>query len=221
MLLHGYLSCKESFAAQIAYFSKFYRVTALDFLGQGSSAPLSEPFSVDDYAAWTEEVLAALGVSTPCVIAHSFGCRVLIKMAKRGRLQFDKLVLTGPAGVVLPRGLRYTLRVRTYRFVKRFAPRFAERKFGSADYKTLSPMMRESYKKIVNEDLRGDAACLENAILIIEGEGDTVTPLQEAEAYLAVMKNARIKTLAGGHFAFAENPVAFNILVEEFLQNVR
>lgn len=221
MLLHGYLSCKESFAAQIAYFSKFYRVTALDFLGQGSSAPLSEAFSVDDYAAWTEEVLAALEVSNPCVIAHSFGCRVLIKMAKRGKQQFGKLVLTGPAGVVLPRGLRYALRVRTYRFVKRFAPRFAERKFGSAEYKTLSPIMRESYKKIVNEDLRGDAACLENTILIIEGEGDTVTPLREAEAYLAVMKNARIKTLAGGHFAFAENPVAFNILVEEFLQNVR
>ena len=174
---------------------------------------------MDDYAAWTEEVLAALGVSNPCVIAHSFGCRVLIKMAKRGRLQFDKLVLTGPAGVVLPRGRRYTLRVRTYRFVKRFAPRFAERKFGSAEYKTLSPIMRESYKKIVNEDLRADAARVENSVLIVQGERDFVTPMREADAYRSVMKNARLTTIDGGHFAFAENPVAFNILVEEFLQD--
>ena len=221
VLLHGYLSSKEAFAAQVAYFSRFYRVTAFDFLGQGKSAELPSPFSVDDYAAWTEELLRTLGVRSPCVIAHSFGCRVLIKMAKRGNIPFDKLVLTGPAGVVMNRGARYRRRVRLYRFVRRIAPVFAERHFGSKEYRSLSPMMRESYKKIVNEDLRADAACVENPVLIVQGVRDSVTPACEAEAYRSVMKNARLVTLDGGHFAFAENPVAFNILVEEFLQNDR
>jgi pimeloyl-ACP methyl ester carboxylesterase len=79
--------------------------------------------------------------------------------------------------------------------------------------------MKESYKKIVNEDLRAIAAGIENAVLIIEGERDEVTPVKEARAYCDVMQNARLTTIDGGHFAFAENPVAFNILVEEFLQN--
>lgn len=219
VLLHGYLSSKEAFAAQVAYFSRFYRVTAFDFLGMGGSAELPSPYSVEDYAEWTEEILAAMGVHAPCVIAHSFGCRVLVKMASRAKFPFSKLVLTGPAGVVMNRGLRYKIRVRTYRFFRRFAPSFAERRFGSAEYRSLSPIMRESYKKIVNEDLRADAARVENSVLIVQGERDFVTPMREADAYRSVMKNARLTTIDGGHFAFAENPVAFNILVEEFLQD--
>lgn len=220
MFLHGYLSSKEAFAAQVAYFARFYRVTAIDFIGQGKSVPLSSAYSVDDYAAWTEQVLESLGVQSPWLIAHSFGCRVAIKMAKRGKFSPEKMVLTGPAGVVLPRGAKYYRRVRAYRLVKKLAPRFAEKHFGSAEYKTLSPIMRESYKKIVNEDLRGDAACIRGKVLMIVGREDRVTPLAEAEAYLAVMRDARIAMMDGDHFAFAQHPLAFNMIVEEFLQNV-
>lgn len=46
LMLHGYLATKESFYPQIEYFSRFYRVTALDFLGFGNSGELTEPYSV-------------------------------------------------------------------------------------------------------------------------------------------------------------------------------
>ena len=189
MLLHGYLSSKEAFTAQIAYFSRFYRVTALDFIGFGKSAPLYEPFSVSDYAAWTKEVLRLLGVEKPCVIAHSFGCRVAVKMAseQNGEAFFDKIVLTGPAGVICNRGFSYRVKVAAYRVVKKIAPRFAEKRFGSKEYRALSPIMKESYKKIVNEDLRVCAKKIENEVLIVEGAKDTTTPMREAQAYLQVL----------------------------------
>ena len=217
LFLHGYLSSKEAFTAQIAYFSRFYRVTAIDFIGFGKSAPLSQPFSVDDYADWLCDILPDLGVKNPHVVAHSFGVRVAVKAASKREGVFDKMVLTGPAGVILRRGAKYRIKVAAYRFVRRFAPRFAERKFGSAEYRSLSPLMKESYKKIVNEDLRGCAKKVKNRVLIIEGEQDTTTTLAEAKAYLAAFENATLKTLTGGHFAFAENPVAFNLITEEFL----
>ncbi len=219
VFLHGYLSSKEAFAAQTAYFAKHYRVTALDFLGQGQSGGLETAFSVADYAEWTAHALAALDVRSPVVVAHSFGCRVLVKMVALGLIMPTKIVLTGPAGVVLPRGILYRLKVGAYRLVRRVAPSFAQAHFGSKEYRTLSPVMRESYKKIVNEDLRGDAAKIACPVLILEGRDDRVTPMREAEAYLKVMQNARLSVLEGGHFAFAEHPVAFNILVEEFLQD--
>lgn len=50
VFFHGYLSSKESFAAQLGYFSRFCRVTALDFPGFGGAEPLTEPYSVADYA---------------------------------------------------------------------------------------------------------------------------------------------------------------------------
>lgn len=217
VLLHGYLSSKEAFAAQIAYFSKFYRVTAIDFLGFGGSKPLTVPFSVADYAAWTREVFTLLGIEKPHIIAHSFGCRVAVKMLAMDNALADKLILTGPAGIIRKRGLSYHVKVKTYRLVRRFAPRFAERNFGSEEYRSLSPIMRESYKKIVNEDLREDAAKIKNPVLIVEGEGDTTTPLAEAKIYLQNLQNGRLKTLRGGHFAFAEEPFLFNLILEEFL----
>jgi len=216
VFLHGYLSSKEAFAAQVAYFSRFYRVTAIDFLGFGGSRYLTTAFSVDDYAEWTKNVLSSLGVSAPHVIAHSFGCRVAVKMASKDASVFDKILLTGPAGVILRRGLGYTIKVRAYRAVKRFAPRFAEKRFGSAEYRTLSPVMKESYKKIVNEDLRDCARKIENEVLIVEGNKDKTTPLREALAYLGCFKNGRLRLAQGGHFAFVDDPVAFNLIAEEF-----
>ena len=214
--MHGYLSSKEAFTAQINYFSKFYRVTALDFIGFGKSAPLKEPFSVSDYATWTQEVMALLGVSKPHIVAHSFGCRVAVKLASENPSAFDKMLLTGPAGIITNRGFSYRCKVKLYRFVKRFAPNFAEKKFGSAEYRSLSPIMKESYKKIVNEDLRECAKRVKKPVLLLVGKSDTTTPLAQAEIYLRAFENASLKQIDGDHFAFVQNPVAFNLITEEF-----
>ena len=216
VFLHGYLSSKECFAAQTAYFSRFCRVTAIDFPGFGGAEPLAEAFSVADYAAWTKGALSALGVERPHVVAHSFGCRVAVKLAAQDPDLFDKILLTGPAGIILRRGMGYRAKVGAYRLVKKIAPRFAERHFGSAEYRTLSPLMRESYKKIVNEDLRGDARKIGNEVFIVEGREDSTTPPEEAEVYLSCLARGRLRETEGGHFAFAEYPVVFNLMAEEF-----
>ena len=173
-------------------------------------------FSVGDYAAWMKGLLFLLGVKKPHVIAHSFGCRVAVKMAAENAGIFDKILLTGPAGVILKRGFSYQVKVNSYRLVRLFAPRFAEKKFGSAEYRSLSPLMKESYKKIVNEDLRECAKKIKNEVLIVEGDADTTTPIQEAQAYLRCFENGRMQMIKGGHFAFAESPLQFNLIAEEF-----
>ena len=77
--------------------------------------------------------------------------------------------------------------------------------------------MKESYKKIVNEDLRKDAARIKTPTLIVEGEQDKTTPLAEAQVYLQSLQKGRLQGMQGGHFAFAEYPLAFNLIAEEFL----
>ena len=110
IFLHGYLSSKESFYPQIEYFSKFYRVTAFDFPGFGEAEPLERPFSVGDYADWTENFLEKEGIENPFVIAHSFGGRVAVKCLSRKNL-FDRAVLCGCAGIIPKRTLKYRVRV--------------------------------------------------------------------------------------------------------------
>ena len=57
---------------------------------------------------------------------------------------------------------------------------------------------------------------IENEVLLVEGEADTVTPKKEAEAYLACLKRGKLIMMPGGHFAFAEYPTAFNLIAEEY-----
>lgn len=218
LFLHGYLASKECFTPHIEYFSRCYRVTALDFPGFGESEPLDTAYSVSDYADWTERVCAELNLQSPYVIAHSFGGRVAVKCLSRGNL-FERAVLCGCAGIVPRRGLKYKMRVKTYRFVKKIAPRYAERKFGSSEYKTLSPVMRESYKKIVNEDLREDAKKIRIPVLFINGENDSDTPVSSAKIYTECVNDSKLYVMKGcSHFAFLQDPLAFRLAAEEFFQ---
>ena len=218
VLLHGYLACKESFYYQIEARSARYRVTAFDFWGMGASAPPDGPWSVSDYADWTREALAALGIAFPHVVAHSFGGRVAVKCLSRGEL-FDRAVLTGCAGIVPRRTAGYRVRVGCYRAVRRLAPGFAERHFGSREYRTLPPLMRESYKKIVNEDLRGDAARITRPVLFVCGSEDKETPLSSQRVYVRAVRGSSLYVMEGcGHFAHLEDALAFNVKTEEFLR---
>ncbi len=219
VFLHGYLASKENFYGQINYFSKQYRVTALDFAGMGASETLTEPFSVGDYADWTARALESLHISFPHLIAHSFGGRVAIKMLSRGDV-FDRVVLAGCAGIVKKRSAGYRLRVRAYRAVKRVAPKFAEAHFGSDDYRRLSPVMRESFKKIVNEDLREDAKRIARPVLFINGTEDRETPLSSVKILHACVANSALCLMEGcGHFVHLDDPLAFNLAAEEFLHD--
>ena len=218
VFLHGYLSSKESFYPQINYFSRHFRVTAPDLPGFGGSDLIPAAWSVGEYADWLEGFLKERGIVFPHVIAHSFGGRVAIKCLARGLI--DRAVLTGCAGIVRRRTLSYHLKVKSYRLVRKFAPRFAEAKFGSAEYRSLSPLMRESYKKIVNEDLREEAKRIARPVLYLNGERDRETPLSSVKILHECTAGSRLAVLKGcGHFAHLEEPLLFNLAAEEFLND--
>lgn len=218
LFLHGYMSQKESFYYQINFFSESgFCCVAPDFPGFGQSAQLQEDWSVGDYAQWLVGFVKAERLDCPHIIAHSFGARVAFKALSRNNFA-DRLIITGGAGVVKPRSPAYMRSVRAYRTFKKFAPNFAERHFGSREYRTLSPVMRESYKKIVNEDLRQCAALVKNKTLLVYGREDTVTPpAEEGSTFHAAICGSRFITMEGGHFCFCQHPQTFNELSLSFL----
>ena len=218
VFLHGYLSCKESFYPQIGYFSRHFRVTAPDFPGFGKSDRIPDAWSVGDYADWLEGFFKEQGIVFPYVIAHSFGGRVALKCLARGLI--DRAVLTGCAGIVKKRTMAYRIRVGGYRLVKRVSPRFAEAHFGSREYRSLSPLMRESYKKIVNEDLREEAGRIARPVLYLYGERDKETPLSSGRILHECTAGSKLAVFKGcGHFAHLEEPLLFNLAAEEFLDD--
>ena len=193
-------------------------MTAPDIVGFGKSSPIERPYSVDDYCDWLDEFIAKSKIKNPHILAHSFGARVAFKYLGGRGGSADKLIITGGAGLVKPRSPRYMRQVKRYRRVKKLFPRFAEKHFGSKEYRTLSPIMKESYKLIVNEDLRGFAANIKNKTLLLYGRDDTVTPAdEEGETFNKLIVGSRLCTMDGGHFCFSEHPEEFNKTIYKFL----
>ena len=194
-------------------------MTAPDFPCFGGSEMTDVPWSVGDYAFWLEKFMDGLKLCRPHVIAHSFGARVAFKLlSNRGELA-EKLIICGGAGLVKPRSKQYLKRVNAYRRIKKLFPKFAEKHFGSEEYRALSPMMKESYKLIVNEDLRECAKKIKCPTLLLYGENDTVTPPnEEGEIFHNLIEGSKLEILSGGHFGFCEYPLIYNQKIYEFLE---
>ncbi|MDE6001514.1 MAG: alpha/beta hydrolase [Clostridia bacterium] len=220
LLLHGYLSCKESFYYQIKFLSQYFKVTAPDMPAFGASAKIDFPWSVSDYCDWLSKYIRAAKLENPHIIAHSFGARVALKYLGGGG-EGDRLIITGGAGIVKERSAEYLKKVKAYRRIKKLFPKFAEKHFGSEEYRTLSPLMRESYKKIVNEDLKDFAAKIKCKTLLLYGQSDTVTPPdEEGKIFNSLIVDSTLILTRGGHFCFSEYPDAFDTEIFKFLTEI-
>ena len=186
--------------------------------GFGKSFALDQAYSVGNYAEWLEKFINLRGIESPHIIAHSFGARVAFKYLCKHPEGCSRLIITGGAGMVKPRSPQYMRRVNAYRRVKKLFPKFAERHFGSEEYRTLSPVMKESYKKIVNEDLQKEIKTVKAPTLLIYGRDDRVTPPgEEGATFNGLIKNSRLEIMDGGHFCFSEQSDIFNKLIYDFL----
>ena len=187
-------------------------------MGFGKSSPIDRPYSVDDYCDWLISFIKKSRIERPHILAHSFGARVALKYLGGRDGTAEKLIITGGAGIVKPRSPLYMRQVKRYRRIKKIFPKFAEKHFGSKEYRTLSPLMKESYKLIVNEDLRDCAGNIKNKTLLLYGRDDTVTPPdEEGEIFKNSIVGSRLLVLDGGHFCFSEYPDEFNQTIYNFL----
>lgn len=218
VLLHGYLSQKESFYYQIEFLSRYFEAIAPDMPGFGANARPVGAWSVGDYAEWFTAFLRAQNATQVHILAHSFGARVAFKAIAAHPQIARSLIVTGGAGIVKPRSAEYIKKVKLYRRVKKLFPGFAEKHFGSAEYRALPPAMRESYKKIVNEDLSECAARITCRTYLIYGRDDAVTPpSEEGERFHSLIAGSRLDIMEGGHFCFSERPQEFNRRIFDFL----
>ena len=176
------------------------------------------PYALDDYIAEVIGYMQDNGVKRPHVIAHSFGGRIAIKAAASYPDLFDKIILTGAAGLRPKRSFSYYKKRIGYLLKRRFVSKEKLEKYFSEDYKKLSPVMKESFKKIVNEYLDGYLSGVNNPTLLLWGKEDRETPLYMAKRIVKGIKNSELITLNGGHFCFIDDPVYFNKIADEFFK---
>lgn len=221
--LPGWGQNTEMFLPSFNHFKHRFRVIVVDFPGFGESATMNTAFAVDDYVDWLNALLVELKVENPILMAHSFGARVAIKYANLYPVK--KMILTGAAGVRPKRSISYYVRVYTFKTLKKgmklikMDPQKLSKIFGSSDYQALEGVMRESFVKIVNEDLSPYLKTVQASCLLVWGEKDDATPLwmgqlmekNMRDAGLVVFKNA-------GHYAYYQESDRFNRIVDAFIK---
>lgn len=211
--------------------SKEHIVYALDLPGFGKSEEPKKAMDVSGYVDFVVKFIQKMEINEISILGHSFGGRIIIKMANISNLPFkiNKLVLLDSAGIKPKNKGSKTLKSRCYRFLKKvantkvvkmIAPKALESlksKFGSQDYKDASPLMREVLVKTVNEDLEPFLENIKYPTLLVWGENDDATPLSDAKIMEQKIKDSGLVVVKGGtHYSFLDNPFLVNRVLENF-----
>lgn len=230
LLLHGWASSLQPYRRLMQQLSVKYRVIAVDFPGMGGSEEPKSAWDVDGFADFVVEFLKQFGIQSLSLVGHSYGGRVIIKLANRDLpFAIDKIVLVDSAGIKPAASKKKSFRQRLFKLGKWFLslkpvakcfPTALEKlrvKFGSADYAAASPMMRQCLVKAVNEDLSHLLPGIKAPTLLVWGDLDTATPISDAKKMEAAIPNAGLAVIPGsGHFSFAENPVLFGRIMASY-----
>ena len=229
LLVHGWGAPAETYRLIIDHLRTRFRVVAPDLPGFGGSQEPPVPWTPDDFADFLQAFAAGLGITEmAAVIGHSNGGRVLLKWITRAGLpvRIAKMVLMDAAGLPPHRKPSYYVKVYTFKTVKtlvrlpglrRLFPHAEEKaraRFGSADYKAASPVMRRSMSLALQEDLTPLLPQVPVPTLLFWGERDTATPLSDGRKMEKAIPDAGLVIVKGaGHFAFAENfPLCARVL---------
>jgi pimeloyl-ACP methyl ester carboxylesterase len=229
LVLHGWGGSIQSMTPILEDLAKDYRVVALDMPGHGQSGLPPSSWNVGDYGACVLDALSQLDVVEPTVLAHSFGGRITIKLAAANPLLFKRLILVNAAGVRLPPTLKQLSRRLVARLGRLFAMLCGQwgrsvrdklyHRIASRDYLAAGPL-KETFVKVISEDLTPLLSHIAVPTLIIWGESDSETPLAIAQILNTHIINSRLVVLKNaGHFSYIDQFGQFRLLVRQFLNH--
>ena len=195
-----------------------------DLPGFGESDEPNDAWGSFEYAEFIHKFCEKKKIEDPIIIAHSFGCRIALQYAYRYKVH--KMCLTGAAGVRDSRGINYYFKVYSYKAGKKIMSLKPLEKYkekfmknaGSADYQNTSGVMRSTFVKIVNEDLKPLLNEIDTETLLVFGENDEATPVAKGKLMEKLMSNAALVVFENDdHFAYFHQAQRFNMVLDAFL----
>lgn len=231
LLLHGWGANITLYRSIIDTLKQKSRVIAPDMPGFGKTPEPPVPWCVDDYVDFVLKFITSFDIKRLSVVVHSFGGRVFFKMNARENLSFtiDRAVLIDSAGILPKKTFRQKVNLRCYKLGRAFmstkvmhflypdAVEDMRRKRGSSDYNNATPLMRATLVKVVNEDLEPLMSLVKCPTLLIWGDLDTATPIEDARRMEGLIADAGLVVCEGaGHFSYAEQPAKVNSALQAF-----
>lgn len=203
---HGWGQDRASLMPLAKSFEKDGLHILADLPGFGQSPQPPYPCGTAEYADALAVLIGQLSDKPVIWAGHSFGCRVGLQLAARHPGLVRGLFLIAAAGLPRRRPIykQFALKARItlYKALKALIPLglsedWVKAKFGSADYRNVSGIMRAVFVKVVNEDLHDIAASVSCPVRLIYGEEDRETPPEIGERLEKLIPKARLVRFEG------------------------
>jgi len=227
LILHGWGSNYERWAEIAGKISaKGFRVIVPDLPGFGKSEPLPIPWNTNRYIDWLEKFVKELNLQEYYLLGHSFGGALASKMAVKHVQDVKKLFLVAAAVVrkktakksfsaKLAKIIKLFYFIPYYSFFRKAVYKFIIRK---SDYVYVEGIMKQTYLNVVAEDVSFHLPFIRVPTIIIWGDKDESTPIQEGYFIEKQIKKSKIIVIPGaGHDLNRKQP---EIVVEKVLENI-
>lgn len=188
VFLHGWGSGSEVLIPLAKEF-KNNRVLLIDFPPFSCSEEPKEPWHLTDYVNLTYQIFVENNIKTAKIISHSFGGRVAICLAEKYNI-VKSLILMSSAGIKMRKSFKTKLKILTYKLQKKLGK--IPQNAGSKDYQKLSPVMKQTFVNIVNENLEETAKKINCKTTLIYGTKDTETPPYMARKLHKLIKGSKL-----------------------------
>lgn len=227
LILHGWGSNSDRWIQVAEKISeKGYKVIVPDLPGFGQSQLPPTPWSINNYINWLEELIKELRLKDFYLLGHSFGGALSSKVAVKHVQDIRKLFLVSAACVRKKTAKKSFFKkmskiVKVFYFIPYFDLfRRAVYKFiiGKSDYVYVQGIIRETYLKVISEDLSFHLPFIKVPTVIIWGDKDCITPLKDAHFINKQIKNSKLIIISeSGHDLNRKQP---EILAQDVLNNI-
>ena len=187
---------------------------ALDLPGFGASPAPPEPWGLEGYAGAVAPVLDEMADEV-VLIGHSFGGSVAVELAagQHGH-RIKGIVLTGTPlirpqgnGAQPPASFRMARWLHRHRLFPDARMERLRLERGSADYRASQGVMRDTFVKVVNQDVAHRLAELTVPTSLVWGSTDTAAPVDMVEEAHRRLPHSTLVVLPGiSHDVPAEAP---------------
>lgn len=231
VLLHGWLASLETMAPLARHLEKHFKVYSIDIIGFGKSELPDKPLNTDDFGNFLKELLEKLEIENPILIGHSNGGRTIINYAGRNLGKINKIVLIDSGGIVPKRKPKYYIRIYTFKFFKNIFKILPKTemvnnlknrilaKFGSSDYKSSPDVLKKTMSIILNEDQKYLMPNIKAPTLLIWGDKDTATPIEDGKTMEKLIKGSGLVVYEGaGHFSYLDRLSNCLLVLDEFFK---
>lgn len=233
LILHGWAGSSDSWVEVQKILAKNgFKVICPDLPGFGKSQSPPFGWGVGEYRDFALKFVEKLGFQEINLMGHSFGGRIAIKFATFYPEKLKNLILCASAGIkhnlnFYQRIIVSLARVGNYLFSQKPLIRYQDTIrnifymiLRQRDYLKVKGTMRETFHKIVVEDLEPDLPKIQTRTLIIWGEIDKTVPLKDAFTLKDKISQSVLKTIPNtAHTPNLEAPEKVAELVSYFLRS--